>query len=90
MPQNTLKAENGVIDFRTDPSENVYPMMMSGKGQTEMLLSDLTKGREAGPFDRAVDNAVLRLRKKLGEDGPRLIRTVHGAGYSFAADVERA
>ena len=34
------------MDFRTDPSENVYPMMMSGKGQTEMVLSDLTKGRE--------------------------------------------
>lgn len=57
---------------------------------TRDQLLDLTKGREAGPFDRAIDNAVLRLRKKLGEDGPRLIRTVHGAGYSFAADVERA
>ncbi|WP_265530529.1 response regulator [Sphingomicrobium marinum] len=53
-------------------------------------LLDLTKGREAGPFDRAIDNAILRLRKKLGEEGPRLIRTVHGAGYSFAAEVERA
>ena len=57
---------------------------------TRDQLLDLTTGREAGPFDRAIDNAVLRLRKKLGEDGPRLIRTVHGAGYSFAAEVERA
>ncbi|NNC47233.1 MAG: response regulator transcription factor [Sphingomonas sp.] len=57
---------------------------------TRDQLLDLTKGREAGPFDRAIDNAILRLRKKLGEDGPRLIRTVHGAGYSFAAEVERA
>lgn len=57
---------------------------------TRDQLLDLTKGREAGPFDRAIDNAILRLRKKLGKDGPRLIRTVHGAGYSFAAEVERA
>ena len=34
------------MDFRTDPAENVYPMMMSGKGHNEMVLSDLTKGRE--------------------------------------------
>ena len=53
-------------------------------------LLDLTKGREAGPFDRAIDNAVMRLRKKLGEDGNRLIKTVHGAGYSLAAEVSRA
>jgi len=34
------------MDFITDPTENVYPMMMSGKGHHEMLLSDLCKNRE--------------------------------------------
>jgi len=34
------------IDFATDPSENVYPMMMAGKGQHEMRLSELCKQRE--------------------------------------------
>ena len=31
------------LDIRTDPSENVYPMMMVGKGQADMLLSPLTE-----------------------------------------------
>jgi acetolactate synthase-1/2/3 large subunit len=26
------------MDFRTDPKENVYPMVPSGKGLSEMLL----------------------------------------------------
>ena len=34
------------MDFITDPTENVYPMMMSGKGQNEMLLSELCRDRE--------------------------------------------
>jgi DNA-binding response OmpR family regulator len=54
----------------------------------EQLL-DLSRGREASPLDRSVDNQVSRLRRKL-EDNPRdpqLIRTVWGGGYMFAADV---
>ncbi len=39
--------------------------------------------------DRAVDAHIARLRKKItfGEGGGSLIRTVHGAGYSLAAEV---
>jgi len=41
-----LKDRLVFMDFATDPTENVYPMMMSGKGHNEMLLSDLCKNRE--------------------------------------------
>jgi len=34
------------MDFITDPSENVFPMMMAGKGQTDMLLPAFCKERE--------------------------------------------
>ena len=34
------------MDFITDPAENVYPMMMAGKGQTEMVLSEQSRLRE--------------------------------------------
>jgi two-component system OmpR family response regulator len=42
-------------------------------------------------FDRAVDNQVSRLRRKIEGDGrePRLIQTVRGGGYVLAADVRR-
>ncbi len=48
-------------------------------------------GREAGPFDRAVDAQVSRLRQRIGDDAkePRLIKTVRGQGYVLAAAVER-
>lgn len=59
----------------------------AGRTLSRDQLLDLTKGRQADPFDRAIDNAVMRLRKKLGEEGPELIKTVHGLGYSFAGKV---
>jgi two-component system OmpR family response regulator len=55
-------------------------------------LLDLTAGREAVPFDRAIDNQVSRLRKKIEADPkkPVLIQTVWGGGYKFTADVTPA
>ena len=52
-------------------------------------LLDVTQGREAKPYDRAVDNAVARLRRKLEDDParPRLLVTEWGGGYALAADV---
>ena len=34
------------LDFITDPAENVFPMMMQGKGHHEMLLSEMCRARE--------------------------------------------
>jgi acetolactate synthase-1/2/3 large subunit len=42
----SLKDRLVFMDFITDPAENVYPMMMAGKGHNEMLLSQLCKDRE--------------------------------------------
>ena len=33
-----LKDRTVFMDFRTDPTENVFPMVQAGKGLTEMLL----------------------------------------------------
>ena len=54
-------------------------------------LLDLVQGREAHLFDRAVDNQVSRLRRKIEVDSrcPKLIQTVWGGGYMLAADVRR-
>jgi two-component system OmpR family response regulator len=54
-------------------------------------LLDLVQGREAHLFDRAVDNQVSRLRRKIEVDSrnPQLIQTVWGGGYMLAADVRR-
>jgi two-component system OmpR family response regulator len=64
-------------------------VLRPGQVLTRDQLLDLTKGREAGPFDRAIDNQVSRLRKKIEADPklPRLIKTVWGGGYKLAAEV---
>lgn len=51
-------------------------------------LLDTARNRALEPFDRAIDVQVSRLRRKI-EDGGELIKTVRGAGYIFAPDVER-
>ena len=54
-------------------------------------LLDMVQGREAHLFDRAVDNQVSRLRRKIEPDSknPTLIQTVWGGGYMLAAEVRR-
>ncbi len=55
-------------------------------------LLEFTQGREASPFDRAIDVQIGRLRRKLGDDArePRLIKTVRNEGYVLAVEVEKA
>lgn len=54
-------------------------------------LLDITQGREANAFDRAIDNQVSRLRRKIEADpkNPMLIKTVWGGGYTLSAEVTR-
>ena len=54
-------------------------------------LLDMVEGREAHLFDRAVDNQISRLRRKIEVDSrnPTLIQTVWGGGYLLATDVRR-
>jgi len=53
-------------------------------------LLDMARGRDAQPFDRAIDVQVSRLRKKIEPDAktPTLIKTVRGGGYIFTPKVE--
>ncbi|TRD11187.1 response regulator transcription factor [Erythrobacter insulae] len=54
-------------------------------------LLEMVQGRTAHLFDRAVDNQISRLRRKIESDTrkPQFILTVRGGGYRFAAKVQR-
>lgn len=54
-------------------------------------LMNALHGRDAGPYDRAIDVQIGRLRRKLELDpaNPRIIQSVRGAGYLFASKVHR-
>ena len=58
---------------------------------TRDQLLDITKGRAAAAYDRAIDVQLSRLRRKIEVDAvrPVLIKTVRGGGYLFTPRVER-
>ena len=55
-------------------------------------LMDALHGRVSGPFDRAIDVQISRLRRKIEVDSanPALLKSVRGAGYTFATTVTRS
>jgi two-component system, OmpR family, response regulator len=52
-------------------------------------LLDLTQGREERPYDRAIDNQISRLRRKIEVDParPAVLVTEWGGGYRLAVPV---
>jgi two-component system OmpR family response regulator len=63
-----------------------HPAQVLGRDR----LLDLIHGADDGPFDRAIDLAVSRLRRRLSDaGGTSLIETVRGLGYRFRAAVNR-
>jgi two-component system, OmpR family, response regulator len=57
----------------------------------DALMSRL-HGHDAGPYDRAIDVQVGRLRRKIEGDAlhPQVIKSIRGAGYVFSASIVRA
>lgn len=53
-------------------------------------LTEMIHGRDADPYDRAIDVQISRLRQRLRDDSrdPMLIKTVRGEGYVLASAVE--
>ncbi|MDR3531144.1 MAG: response regulator [Rhodopila sp.] len=77
-------------------STGEYELLLALVERPQRVLSrdqllDLARGRAAAVFDRSIDTQVSRLRKKLEHDPaePRIIKTVWGGGYMFAASVTR-
>jgi two-component system OmpR family response regulator len=60
-----------------------------GRVMTREQLIELTRAPGVEVNDRSIDLAVSRLRQKLDDMPPRLIRTLRGEGYLFDAKVEQ-
>jgi two-component system, OmpR family, response regulator len=77
-------------------TEGEHALLAAFVGRPGRILSrdsllDLTRGVDAAPYDRAIDIAISRLRRKLAEAHPvPLIETVRGVGYRFLPAVQRA
>ena len=55
----------------------------------EQLL-DIVAGRDHHPFDRSIDVLIVSLRQKIeaNQKRPSIVKTIRGAGYMCAVDVE--
>ncbi len=93
MAGRELVDEAGVVTPLSTGEFRLLAALLERPGMvlTRDQILDLTQSRRAAPFDRAVDNQVSRLRRKLERDpsNPKLIATVWGSGYRFAGKVER-
>lgn len=89
--ERTLTKNGAEPTVLTSAENRLLTALLDRPGQvlTRDQLLDLTAGREAKPYDRAIDNQVSRLRRKLGEDpkAPTIIVTEWGGGYRLAAAV---
>ena len=65
-------------------------MQRPGQVFTRSVLLDAVWGGTTGAYTNVVDLYVHYLRKKIdASEAPSRIRTVHGAGYTFAPRTER-
>lgn len=86
-----LTAPSGVV---VDLSTGEYDLLLAFLEAPQRILTrefllDAARNRAIEAYDRSIDVQVSRLRRKL--DGREdLIKTVRGAGYLFATDVNRA
>lgn len=87
-----LTAQDGVVVPLSSGEMRLLQVFLEHPNRvlTRDQLLDLTRGREAGPLDRAIDVQVGRLRRRLRDTAqePQLIKTVRGEGYVLAANVE--
>ncbi len=87
----TLSATDGRQEVLTAAEASLLLTLL--KAPKRILSREQLQGedmeRDDLPFDRSIDVRISRIRKKIEADpkAPRLIKTVYGAGYLFAADV---
>lgn len=80
---HTLTVEDEVVDLTRREFDLLY-LLASNPGRvfSRLYLLDTVWSANYVEGDRAVDNAVLRLRRKLRESGDK-IETVWGVGYRW-------
>jgi two-component system phosphate regulon response regulator OmpR len=89
LATRTLKSKGEILPLTTGEFA-VLKVLLEHPRQplSRDRLMTLARGREQGPFDRAIDVQISRLRKMVEPDPstPRYLQTVWGFGYVFIPD----
>jgi two-component system, OmpR family, response regulator len=93
LPRRELKSAAGSVQDLTTAEFNMLEMFVKRPARvlSRDNIMDLLKGHEWSPFDRSIDALIVRVRRKVEvePDAPRMIKTVRGVGYVFAAEVKK-
>lgn len=87
MDRRVLRLSDGSEDALTASEFDLLRLFVQHPNRplTREWLLESAAHREAEAFDRAIDNRVMRLRRKVEVDPakPEAIRSVRGVGYMF-------
>ncbi len=87
LQRRTLTLADGSSDSLSASEFELLRLFVENPNRplTRDWLLETIAHREAEAFDRAIDNRVMRLRRKLERDPakPEAIRSVRGVGYMF-------
>ena len=89
LATRTLKRAGQMIPLTTGEFSVLKALLEHPRQpQSRERLMTLARGREQGPYDRALDVQISRLRKLVEPDpgSPRYLQTVWGFGYVFVPD----
>ena len=76
--------EHQSLDITTGEFQLLQALIMApNRVLSREQLFELTRDGEFDSYDRAIDIQIGRIRKKLGDSGTTLIKTVRGAGYMY-------
>lgn len=86
----SVTAADGTKTFLQVRDSRVLKLLIDASprvvSRSEIL--DRVWGEDRFPTQRAIDNAVVRLRQALGDADGQLIRSVRGVGYQWAAAAD--
>lgn len=91
-PAARTVTRDGVAVTLTSGENRMLGVLLDHPGEilSRDRLLDLLHGRESRAYDRAIDNTISRLRRKIGDDTrpARLIATEWRGGYRLTVPVE--
>jgi len=87
-----IQKKDGTIEYPSTTDLKVLQLLFenSPKPVTRDEILDAVWGIDKNPNHRSVDNAIVRLKKSLGESSEKHLRSVRGVGYQWIKDSEES